>query len=311
MIRGVVIQKNSKTNIMVVGANGIIGSCLVNHFENHAELSMVGYGNGSGLLNYFGDLIQESVSIYIAEKCSNPEILIFLVGLAHAKGKGRDLPEFEKVNYKTLVNLLTALNAVGKTPDKIIFASTVSVYGERYSQNRYNETLEPNPFSPYAVTKLKAEKYLLDNFGNKSWILRFAPVYSYNFLLNINRRTKLGNRFYKIGKGVKKLSLCNIENIMTTVEGIIDGNVPVGVYNISDPVAYSYNDLLNHQRESFVFRVPIFAIRLLYILGRITKNIFLKENSTKLITDNIFPSDKIQKYIKLNHTISDLKIIND
>ena len=148
----------------------------------------------------------------------------------------------------------------------------------------------------------------MSNYYNKSWILRFAPVYSPSFLLNINRRTKIGNIFYKIGNGTKKLSLCNIENIKTTIEGIIDGVIPTGVYNISDPIAYMYNDLLNHQRASVVFRIPVLAIRLLYILVRITNNIFLKENSTKLITDNIFPSDKIRKYIKLNSTIRELDI---
>jgi len=247
----------------------------------------------------------------VVDKCNHFDILIFLVGLAHTKGKGKDLPEFKKVNYQTLVNLLSVLKTVGKTPVKIVFASTISVYGEQYDQSTYNEATEPRPFSPYAVTKLQAEQYLLDNFPDNSWILRFAPVYSSNFLLNIYRRTRIGNRFYKIGSGAKKLSLCNIENIKTTVEGIIDGVVPAGVYNISDPIAYTYNDLLNHWGAPFIFRIPSLSIRLLYILGRITNNIFFKENSTKLITNNIFPSDKIQKYIKLNYTISDLKIPND
>ena len=297
--------------ILIAGADGMIGSQLCHHYNGLARLATIGFYDKGGEYTFSCDLTDRDAAASIAIACNKPDILIFLIGLAHAKGKGKDLPEFEKVNYQTLVNLLTALKTVNKTPRKIIFASTISVYGERYDQNRYNEALELNPFSPYAVTKLQAEQYLSDNFSNKSWILRFAPVYSSNFLLNINRRTKIGNIFYKIGNGTKKLSLCNIDNIKATVEGIIDGIVPAGVYNISDPIAYTYNDLLNYQGISFVFRIPVLAIRLLYILGRITNNIFLKENSTKLITDNIFPSDKIQKYIKLNSTISDLKFSND
>ena len=64
------------------------------------------------------------------------------------------------------------------------------------------------------MTKLEAEQYLLDNFGTKSWILRFAPVYSSEFLLNINRRIRMGSRFYQVGDGSRKLSLCNIENLL-------------------------------------------------------------------------------------------------
>jgi len=298
--------------ILIAGGNGFIGSHIYSQLEEQAPVTSLGYGNDSSEKDFINlDLTDINKVNDFADSCDHFDVLIFLVGLAHAKGKGKDLPEFKKINYQTLVNLLSAFERNNKIPGKIIFASTISVYGERYDQHSYNEMLEPNPFSPYAVTKLQAEQYLFDNFGKKSCILRFAPVYSSNFLLNINRRTKIGGRYYKVGAGIKKLSLCNIENIKTTVEGIMDGIVPAGVYNISDPVAYSYNDLLNHQGASFVFRIPVLAVRLLYILGSITNNIFLKENSIKLITDNIFPSDKIQKYIKLNSTIRDLKISND
>ena len=299
-------------SFLLTGANGYIGSYLYSQLEEKASFTCIDYIRGSSEKDFINlDLTDNNQVNDFTENCDHFYVLIFFVGLAHKKGKGKEVSEFRNVNKQTLVNLLSALEKKKKLPGKIIFASTISVYGERYDQNRYNETLEPSPFSPYAVTKLQAEKYLLDNFPDQSWILRFAPVYSSNFLLNINRRTKIGNIFYKIGNGTKKLSLCNIDNIKTAVEGIIDGIVPAGVYNISDPVSYSYNDLLNHQGASFVFRIPVLVIRLLYILGRITKNIFLKENSIKLITDNIFPSDKIQKYIKLNSTISKLKISND
>jgi len=35
-------------------------------------------------------------------------------------------------------------------------------------------------------------------------------------------------------------------------------------------------------------------------------NVFLKENATKLISDNVFPSDKIRKYISLSGTLNTL-----
>jgi len=298
--------------VLLAGGNGNIGSYIFSQLRNKELILSIDYLRKRKKVNSVNvDLTDNKKVVDFVDGCNHFDILFFLVGLAHSKGRGKDFPEFMKVNYQTLVNLLSALEKYNKIPRQIIFASTISVYGERYIQTIYNETLEPSPFSPYAVTKLQAEQYLLDNYPEKSWILRFAPVYSSKFLLNINRRSKIGNRFYKIGKGAKKLSLCNIENIKTSVEGIIDGVVPAGVYNISDSIHYSYNDLLNHQGASFIFRIPALVIRLLYTLGRITNNIFLKENCTKIITDNIFPSDKIRNYIKLDHTISDLKFIND
>jgi len=297
---------NTTQKILIAGADGMIGNYLINYFDSKHSVISTSFYNPANKYSFSGDLTSLDFANVLAKNCEKSDLLIFLVGLAHSKGKGKDLYEFENVNFKTLVNLLSTLENYKKLPEKIIFASTISVYGERYNQNEYIESLEPNPFSPYAVTKLQAEQYLLDNFESKSWILRFAPVYSSNFLLNIKRRTKMGELFYKIGNGAKKLSLCNIENIKAAVEGIIDGKVPAGLYNISDLKPYTYNDLLKHQGASGVLRIPVLVIRLLYVLGKMTNNIFLKENSIKLLTDNIYPSDKIRSYVDLPSTINDV-----
>jgi len=302
---------NTSQKILIAGADGMIGNYLNNYFDRRYSVISTSFYNPDNKYTFSGDMTSIEFTEAVTKDCERPDVLIFLVGLAHAKGKGKDLPEFENVNYKTLVNLLSVLENYNKLPEKIIFASTISVYGEQYDQNQYIESLEPNPFSPYAVTKLQAEQYLLENCKDQTWILRFAPVYSSKFLLNINRRTKMGNKFYKIGNGAKKLSLCNIENIKAAVEGIIDGKVPAGLYNISDPKPYTYTDLLQQQGASGVIRIPVLAIKLLYVLGKMTSNIFLKENSIKLLTDNVFPSDKIRSYVALPATIDDVLVGND
>ena len=298
--------------IVIAGGNGFIGSHLLSQLEEQASVTSIDYGNDQTVKDFIDlDLTDINQVNGFADNCDHFDVLIFLVGLAHAKGKGKDLPEFNEVNYQTLVNLLSALDKNKKIPEKIIFASTISVYGESYYQSIYNEDIMPKPFSPYAVTKLQAEQYLIENFGNRSWILRFAPVYSSDFFLNIYRRTKIGGKFYRVGKGFKKLSLCNIENIKAAVEAIINGNVPAGIYNLSDPTEYSYNDLLAWRNPDWVMRIPLSAVWLLYYLGKLSNNTFLKENSVKLISDNVFPSDKIRSYVDLPATIYDVKFGND
>ena len=141
--------------------------------------------------------------------------------------------------------------------------------------------------------------------------MRFAPVYSFDFLLNIKRRTRIGGRYFRVGKGNRKLSLCNIHNITVVVEAIIKEKVPANIYNISDSQEYTYNELLCWQKANWVFPIPIFSVKLLYYLGKFTNSIFLKENMVKLISDNIFPSDKIRSHIDLPATIYDMKLSND
>ena len=192
-----------------------------------------------------------------------------------------------------------------KLPKKIIFASTISVYGEKINQNIYLEDSPAEPFSPYAITKLGAEKFLLNKYITQSWILRLAPVYASNFKLNIKRRTIIGSWFYKVGTGYKKLSLCNLDNIGLTVKSIIENKIPPGVYNLSDAKDYSYNDLLSYVNAKWIIYIPTFLVKGLYIMGKIMNNVFLKENAIKLISNNIFPSNKIRKFIELPSKLND------
>ena len=85
----------------------------------------------------------------------------------------------KKVNFLTLKNLLDTLRLKDKMPDKVIFTSSVSVYGEKIDIEKYSEGMPLLPYSPYTLTKKQAEKYLLDSF--KTWILRLAPVYHSDF----------------------------------------------------------------------------------------------------------------------------------
>jgi len=291
---------------MIAGADGMIGRSIVELFNPDSILTTVGFYSKSTELSFTGDLSDNNFAVHIGSSCEPPDILIFLVGLAHSKGKGADYDLFEKVNYQTLVNLLEGLKTNKKLPEKIVFSSTVSVYGERKEVSVYDENTATRPFSPYAVTKLKAEEYLLKNYKERSWILRFAPVYSKDFRLNIKRRSSIGSFNYKVGNGEQHLSLCNLKNIHAAIDGIINGKVPYGTYNISDEMDYSYNTLLKSISAEKIIRIPKFIPHSTYYLGLLSKNIFLQENSLKLIKDNVFPSAKIRKYIDLPHNIGDL-----
>ena len=305
-------KKKTLNKVLLAGANGLIGTFLCSQLKDVVDLQSVSF---SKIINIkkttqmnLADL--DEVMAYV-ESAPSFDALIFLVGLAHKKGIGQELDEFRRINKQTLVNLLSALDKENKLPPQIIFASTISVYGEKLHQNAYDEESEKHPFSPYAVTKLEAEHYLLENYADKSWILRFAPVYSSDFQLNINRRTKTAGRFYKVGNGEKKLSLCNLENIGSAVQGILEDKVPSGIYNISDAKDYSYNDLLKYVNAKWFIPIPRILVKGLYYIGKVMNNIFLKENAIKLISDNIFPSDKIRSFVDLPATLNDIKPGND
>ena len=88
-----------------------------------------------------------------------------------------------------------------------------------------------------------------------------------------------------------------MKNISSTIENIIDGNIPMDTYNISDEITYTYSKLLTNHKKNNGYHIPTFLIKWLYHIGQMMKNIFIKENAIKLISDNIYPSAKIKKDI--------------
>lgn len=141
-------------------------------------------------------------------------------------------------------------------------------------------------------------------------MLRLAPVYSNTFRLNIQRRTEMKGINYIVGKGDNKLSLCNVKNIVDVIESIIDGNVSENeIYNISDEKEYTFKDMLEINKVSkFKVFVPKFAVKMLHSINKVSiKKQFIDENSIKLVTDNIYSSEKIRNNININHKLSDMR----
>ena len=91
------------------------------------------------------------------------------------------------------------------------------------------------------------------------------------------------------------------------MEGIVNDKVPAGVYNIADTEPYSYKELLAWQDASFILRMPKIMVKFLYYCGKLFGNLFLQENSIKLLTDNIYPNTKIMSFIKLPYVLNDVQ----
>ncbi len=293
--------------ILIAGSSGIIGSNLFEALkQNYSIVTGIGYEKLS-IANYMQvDLTNKNDIDEIVKKIEKPDVLIFLVALAHEKGKNKQLEMFRLINFNTLLNLLSSMEEYGNVPSKIIFTSTISVYGEKYGTNEYVEDCEKKPKSPYAVTKLEAEELLMKKYAEKSWILRFAPVYSKDFRLNIIRRTMLKDFYYCVGEGNNKLSLLNINNISEVIKAIIEEKVPAGIYNVSDNKTYSFNKLLRFQGAKRIIKIPNMLLKTVYYLNKITKVNFIEENAIKLLTNNIYPSTKIRRFVDLPYKISDM-----
>lgn len=293
--------------VLITGVNGFIGSNIYNGLkENHEIVGVSKSKKSNKCENYICcDLTDKENLEKVISENKDIDVIVHCAALAHNKGNDLSKERFMKVNYEVTKYLVDLSNEYLKLKH-FIFLSTISVYGERMDKDVYIEIDECYPKSPYAVAKKKSEEYIENHCKASYYMLRLAPVYSDEFRLNIQRRTEIKGFNYIVGNGINKLSLCNVNNIVEVVDGIVDNKVQENeIYNISDEHVYSFKDILHVNKvSSFKLLIPKIVVCVLYKLNKIAiHKQFIEENSIKLISDNIYSTKKIKNYIVLNHKL--------
>lgn len=161
----------SAPSFLVTGANGFIGSHLVEGLRRHYPKSRIMAGcRGVGqfpaeVINRTVDLTDgQSVAGLIEEAA--PDVVLHLAGQASVGGSFSNSAAVWDVNVDGTRHLALALRAV--RPDaSLIFASSAEVYGASFGPgDPLKEDACLRPMTPYARTKLAAEMLLKDCFGD-------------------------------------------------------------------------------------------------------------------------------------------------
>ena len=182
----------------------------------------------------------------------------------HACGKAHVVPKTEAekqaffdVNYQGTVNLCSALEKVG-VPKALVFISTVAVYGCEYG-NLITEEHPLNGGSPYAKSKIMAEKYLTE-WGKKHnvvlGILRPSLLAGKNAPGNLGAMVNgVRKGFYmNIAGGSVVKSILMAEDIARILPFLIERG---GIYNVCDTRQPSFGELSISVAKQLGKRKPI------------------------------------------------------
>lgn len=182
----------------------------------------------------------------------------------HACGKAHVVPKTEAekqaffdVNYQGTVNLCSALEKVG-VPKALVFISTVAVYGCEYG-NLITEEHPLNGGSPYAKSKIMAEKYLTE-WGKKHnvvlGILRPSLLAGKNAPGNLGAMVNgVRKGFYmNIAGGSVVKSILMAEDIARILPFLIEKG---GIYNVCDTRQPSFGELSISVAKQLGKRKPI------------------------------------------------------
>jgi len=191
----------------------------------------------------------------------------------------RDPTEYQRTNICGSVNVASVCSEKGI--DKIIFTSTVAVYG--FAEPGTDESGAIKPFNEYGRTKFKAEEELRkwqSAAGNSLIVVRPTVIFGEGNRGNVfNLLNQIASgKFVMVGKGENKKSMAYVGNLVVFLEACISSNQEYGVYNYVDSPDLTMNELVSKVRaklkdkDSNVLRLPYWmGIMLGYIADIFTK----------------------------------------
>ena len=181
----------------------------------------------------------------------------------------RDKSEYHRTNVDGAENV--ALVCEEKGIDKIVFTSTVAVYG--FAEPGTNESGAIKPFNEYGRTKFEAEEKFRkwQSQGENSLIIVRPTVIfgegNRGNVFNLLNQIASG-KFLMVGKGDNKKSMAYIGNIVAFLEICLATDQKYGVYNYVDTPDLTMNELVAQVRAKLKGKAGV-GPRLPYWLGLI------------------------------------------
>lgn len=237
-------------NLLFTGASGFLGSNLYYLLKDIYHIKTVGL---TPLDDYTVNLVSD-----IPELDSKYDVVLHAAGKAHSIPKTEEEKQlFFDVNLQGTKNLCSALEKAG-IPKAFIFISTVAVYGCDFREN-ITEEHPLNGNTPYALSKIKAEKYLqgwcaMHNVNLS--ILRPSLIAGPNPPGNLGAMIKgiKTGRYLSIAGGRARKSVLMVQDIANLIPLLIEKG---GVFNVCDTYQPTFRELETIISKQLNKKLPI------------------------------------------------------
>jgi GlcNAc-P-P-Und epimerase len=254
----------SAKSCLITGANGFLGSIIRNELINFFRI----YTCGRSELN---DIICD-LSMIIPE-LQQYDYVIHAAGKAHSIPKNKiEDDEFHQVNYQGTVNLIKGLEKTS-LPQSFIFISSVAVYGLNAGL-KIDENYPLISSSPYAQSKIDAEKYVID-WGERSnvsiTILRLPLIVGQNPPGNLGAMKNAISKgyYFRLGDGKSRKSTVWAEDVAKIIPQCFETN---GIFNLTDEYNPSIAELdvaISYGLKKKIRILPLWLVRLLILPSKL------------------------------------------
>lgn len=274
--------------ILLTGASGFLGAIFYQALQKNHTVITLGRSKDADITCDLSTELPQLPPV---------DMVIHNAGLAHRVPKTDDEKQaFFRVNEEGTNHLLRSLARLIPLPKTIVFISTVAVYGKEEGQLLSEETMLEGD-SPYALSKIKAEKAIMD-FGKdhqvSTVILRLPLVVGQDAPGNLGAMIKgiVSGVYFRIGDGATRRSMVLAEDIAALLPQLIDKQ---GVYHLTDGVHPSFAELENaiaQQAGRKVKSLPLGLLKLGAYIGDRIPWIPLNTYRLKKMTSELTFSDQ-------------------
>ena len=180
----------TKSNILITGGAGFIGSSLANELlpQNKItvidNLSMGDFNNlheTSNLTKILGDVTDKNLLVKVLEE-NDFDYIFHLAAIASVADSVARPYETHQVNFDSTMTLLEILRQNKKSLKRFVFSSSAAVYGDEPTLPKQEEgTIRP--LTPYAIDKFASEKMTMiynNLYDVPTSATRFFNVYGPN-----------------------------------------------------------------------------------------------------------------------------------
>ena len=242
----------------VTGANGFVGGRVLAGLRGH-DVPAIGLVRAGRTLEH-AEWTKRDVAEWT--EASLGESLDGVTGIVHAASvvhrPGADPSEQAAFNVEGTRVLLAAARSCGVR--RVVFLSSIKVYGEE-PPGVIDEDTAVDRSSPYAATKLDAERILLeamDHAGPSVSVLRLCPVYGAGDKGNVRRvATSIARRRFLVpGDGATRKSVVHVSTVAEAVRRALESDA-TGVFVLADCVAPSIRELADTIARALGRRPPL------------------------------------------------------
>lgn len=241
---------------MITGATGAVGPTLVRHLVEEGYQVRILIEPGSdirllpeGIISIIGDINDREV---VAKAVSGADYVFHLAAKLHINNPDASLiKEYNHVNVdgtKTIIDASVAANV-----KRVIFFSTINVYGSGGVGQEFFENSLMDPQTLYTITKAKAEEIVLSARSVSDEkplgvVLRLAAIYG----------PGMKGNYVSLLKGLKQgwfipIGLCKNRRTLIYVDDAIRAaglaashpEAAGNIYNLTDGRVYSLMDIIH------------------------------------------------------------------